>query len=252
MVKGLSIDINCDLGEGVTIEDCEKDALLMPYISSCNIACGGHAGNSLTIRESLKNARAHQLKVGAHPGYPDKENFGRLSMDLSYRKLETVLLSQMYRFIDIAEAENIAIHHIKFHGARYNDIEKNQQLAMDISNIVMRFFPSLKVVGLGDGKLQQSCNRLGLSFVAEGFIDRSYLSNGRLTPRTENGALLSDHNRSIEQAIALASNEKFKTNDGHHISRKVDTLCLHGDNPDALQLIKQLNAAFTQSGITIQ
>ncbi|MCP4270629.1 MAG: 5-oxoprolinase subunit PxpA [Gammaproteobacteria bacterium] len=252
MTKGLSIDINCDLGEGSNKEDCEKDALLMPYISSCNIACGAHAGNPLTIRESLKNAQANDLKIGAHPGYADKDNFGRQSMDLSYRKLETVLLSQMYCFTDIAEAENIEVQHIKFHGALYNDIEKNQQLSVNIANIVMHFFPTMKVVGLAGGKLQQSCNRLGLSFLSEGFIDRSYLSNGRLTPRSQIGALLSDHNSCINQAIALASNEKFETNDDNQITRKVDTLCLHGDNPDAYDLIKIINTVFEQAGITIQ
>jgi len=110
----------------------------------------------------------------------------------------------------------------------------------------------MKVVGLADGKLQQSCNRLGLSFLSEGFIDRSYLSNGRLTPRNESGALITDHSNCINQAISLASNKKFETNDSNRISRKVDTLCLHGDNPDALDLIKKINNAFEQSGITIQ
>ncbi len=246
------IDINCDLGEGSTSQDCVRDSLLMPYISSCNIACGGHAGNKLTILGSLHNAKHHQLKIGAHPGYPDKDNFGRKSIVFSFRKLEETLQFQIDYLLDIASDSDIAVQHIKFHGALYNDIENDDQLATNAANIVMQFYPEMKVVGLAAGKLEIACKRLGLHFLSEGFIDRSYLSNGRLTPRSEPGALIQDHQHSINQATAFATNKPVTTNDNNSITRKVDTLCLHGDHPQALYLIKKINESFKRSGIIIR
>jgi len=224
----------------------------MPYISSCNIACGGHAGNPATIRESLHNAHQHQLKIGVHPGYPDKDNFGRKSINLSFRKLEETLLSQIDGLLDIAECNNIQVQHIKFHGALYNDIENDEQQAINAANIVMRFYPTMKVMGLAAGHLENACNRLGLKFLAEGFIDRSYLANGKLTPRSEAGALIEEHSDCIEQAMAFATNKPIKTHDNKIISRRVDTICLHGDNPNALSLIKKINQSFERSRISIR
>jgi len=252
MSSDIIIDINCDLGEGTSTQDCTRDSLLMPFISSCNIACGGHAGNKTTIIESLHNANQHQLKIGAHPGYPDKNNFGRKSMVLSFRKLEEILQTQIDCLLDFASEKNISVHHIKFHGALYNDIESDDQLAINAANIVMQFYPELKVIGLAAGKLELACRRLGLKFLSEGFIDRSYLSTGMLTPRSEAGALIKNHNQSIDQAIAFATNKPITTTDNKLINRKVDTICLHGDHPEALSLIKKINKSFDRSGIVVQ
>jgi UPF0271 protein len=247
-----SIDINCDLGEGANKQDCDQDALLMPYISSCNIACGGHAGNDFTIKESLKNANYHQLKIGAHPGYPDRENFGRITLDLSKQRLKESLITQIDNLLDIADQENIPIHHIKFHGALYNDLENNPFLALEVATMMKQNYPSKKVIGLAGGELQKSCENIGLEFLAEGFVDRSYLSNGKLTPRTEAGALIEDQNISVDQAIALATNKTIKSIDNQAISPQVDTICLHGDNPLAIPLIKKINLAFDELEIVIR
>ena len=247
-----SIDINCDLGEGTTKKDCDQDALLMPYISSCNIACGGHAGNDLTIKESLINANQHQLKIGAHPGYPDKENFGRTTLELSTQTLTESLVTQIDNLLDIADQENIPIHHIKFHGALYNDLENTPSLALEVARIIKQHYPSKKVLGLAGGELQLICDNIGLEFLAEGFIDRKYLSSGKLTPRTVAGALIEDQNISVAQAIALATSNTFKSIDNQTISPKVDSICLHGDNPQAIPLIKKIKNAFDELGIDIR
>ena len=118
------IDINCDLGEGKSLIDCEHDAMLMPYISSCNIACGGHAGNESIIKQSLLNAQKNGLKIGAHPGYEDKENFGRVSLDIKSEDLVSSIKKQLSLFLNISNQLGISIHHIKFHGALYNDLER--------------------------------------------------------------------------------------------------------------------------------
>lgn len=246
------IDINCDLGEGEDTEDCQQDALLMPYISSCNIACGGHAGNQQTIQLSLLNAQKHQLKIGAHPGYPDKDNFGRKSLSLSSEKLNRSLREQIDWLITIGLENNIHLKHIKLHGALYNDVEKDKLLASQIAKLFRQHYSNYKIVGLADGKLEEACQEESLEFIAEGFMDRVYLSNGQLTPRKQAGAVIQDIQAVINQAIALAKNARITTSDKQKISPKVETICLHGDNPKALTIIKNLTRAFKESGINIQ
>lgn len=246
------IDINCDLGEGISQQDCDNDALLMPYISSCNIACGGHAGSTFTMKTTLINADNNNLKIGAHPGYPDKKTFGRSSISLTELQLTQTLVAQINSLLDIAEQESIDVQHIKFHGALYNDAENISGLANHLAKIINQFFPSQKVVGLAGGLLEAACIELGLLFLAEGFMDRAYLPNSKLIPRSEKGAVFDDQETSINQAIALATNKAISTNCDLTITPIVDTICLHGDNPLALTLIKELSHQFGKAGITIR
>lgn len=246
------IDINCDLGEGSTIEDCENDAKLMPFISSCNIACGGHAGNELTIKESLINAQKHQLKIGAHPGYADKENFGRKSLLIPINDLIENIKQQLNTFIEISKGLNAKINHIKFHGALYNDIENNIEMAESFTQYIAKNFPQLIVYGLADGNLQKICHEHDLLFFAEGFMDRTYLSNGKLTPRNQANSMIENIDETIEQTLALIHNTSFKTSDGVKINKQVQTICLHGDNPNAQTIAKQLYQRLNQFGISIQ
>ena len=252
MTPKVFIDINCDLGEGYSHQDCQKDALLMPFISSCNIACGGHAGNDLTIRESLLNAEHNGLKIGAHPGYPDKENFGRKSIQLSKVEIEQTLRFQIDKLLDVAEQLQITVQHIKLHGALYNDVEKDPALAFKVATLIQQFYSSKKVLGLAGGELARACSELELDFIAEAFIDRSYQLNGQLTPRNQAGSLITDQQKSIDQAIALATKNSIISIDGYEITPNADSICLHGDNPQALTLIKGISKSFKTSGIAIQ
>ena len=246
------IDINCDLGEGETLADCEKDAMLMPYISSCNIACGGHAGNELTIATSLSNAAKYQLKVGAHPGYPDNANFGRISLSISAEKLEQSLKKQIDLISTIATKQQIQLHHIKFHGALYNDIEANNQLAEELAIFCKKYYPSMKLLGLANGNLKAACRKLGINFIAEGFMDRAYLSNGKLTPRNTKGSVFENKSDVIEQALSLACNQTVKTVNQETIDAKVESICLHGDNPNALSIAKSVYLAMSESGVQVK
>jgi len=248
----IPIDINCDLGEGDSQQDCDNDALIMPFISRCNIACGGHAGNKKTIIESLQNANKHQLKIGAHPGYPDKENFGRCSLPLTKQQLEQTLKDQIDSFLEIANQQNIKIEHIKFHGALYNDIEKDPAMALQLGQFVLNNYPSKILIGLSAGELEKVSKMLGITFLAEGFMDRRYLPNGTLTTRSEKDSMIEDQSSIIKQAIILAKGQLINTKDNQTIKPKVDTICIHGDNPQAISLIKALSDAFAKSGITIR
>jgi UPF0271 protein len=245
------IDINCDLGEGITEQDCLQDAQIMPFISRCNIACGGHAGNDLTMRLSLKNAAAHNIKAGIHPGYEDRDNFGRVSLKLPIDVLIHSLSGQIKRLIAIAQEQRVILHHIKLHGALYNDVEQQVELADALSNFLYQHYPLYTVIGLAGGLFEEACITKGLTFIPEGFIDRRYKANGKLTPRSEDGAVIVDQNKSLTQAIALALGTEIKTSDQQLISPVVKTLCLHGDNPNAVVIAHALSNHLKDSGISI-
>ncbi|SFD02070.1 LamB/YcsF family protein [Pseudoalteromonas denitrificans] len=246
------IDINCDLGEGGCIDDCDLDAKLMQYISSCNIACGGHAGNEEIIRKSLLNAQLNGLKIGAHPGYADKKNFGRISLKISSDILLNSIQEQLDLFLKIASELDIHVEHIKFHGALYNDLEQNPDLASSLSSLIKQNYAYLKVVGLAGGLLEKKSRFLGLSFLPEGFMDRSYLSTGMLTPRSKANAMIEGRKNVINQALLLANNDPILTSDHQYIKPKVKTICLHGDNVNAISIAKNLNESLVKAGFIIK
>ena len=247
----MTIDINCDLGEGSTREDADNDALLMPYLSSCNIACGGHAGNAETIGYAITDALENQLKIGAHPGYPDPDNFGRQTRTYSEKEVIAFLRQQMDLFLTIAEKNNAKLNHIKLHGALYNDVEQDLELANIIANFISGSFPSIEVYGLAQGTFQKACEKKNLNFIAEGFIDRRYTPDNKLAPRTIDGAVITDDELCIEQAIALANNKSIQSITGEMIKPVVKTICLHGDNDNALIIAKKLHQALSENNISI-
>ncbi|MDP5031122.1 5-oxoprolinase subunit PxpA [Paraglaciecola sp.] len=235
-----SVDINCDLGEGLTIADCEQDALLMPFLSRCNIACGGHAGNHVTMPITLRNALSHGLLCGAHPGYPDKNHFGRVSLNIARSELLDSLVTQIKDLQLHAQALGIELQHIKLHGALYNDAEQSLELASHICQMVAQHFAQLAVLGLPQAAMQQAAQQHGLLFLAEGFMDRAYLSTGQLAPRTQAGAVYTDSEQCIEQVLAILNQRLVTTFDGKQLQLEVDTLCLHGDSQIALHLASTL------------
>lgn len=251
-----SIDINCDLGEGETELDCLQDARLMPFISTCNIACGGHAGNELTMTLAIYHGIKHQLKLGAHPGYEDKNNFGRRTVKMSKTELLNSLKKQIDKLSNLANIHGAQLHHVKFHGALYNDIEANEDLALTVANFCAEHYPHLKLMGLVSGNLALASNALGLDFISEAFMDRAYLSNGQLSPRRQNGSLLKDPADVVEQALEIISKHRVSTIDQKSIQKtialKADSICLHGDNPQALTIAKTLYQRLTRLGFKIK
>jgi UPF0271 protein len=248
----LTIDINCDLGEGSTLADGDKDALLMPYISSCNIACGGHAGNLQTIEVAIKNALQHQLKIGAHPGYPDQGNFGRNSMTLSAKEIVESVRQQLELFLAVVNKNNARLNNIKLHGELYNDVEHDHELADNIADYFSTDFPDIHIYGLAQGHFQNVCIEKNLNFTPEGFMDRRYQPDGKLTPRIQPHAVIVQNEHCIRQAIALAKKQAIETSNGEFISISVDTICLHGDNENALTIACHLQQELAAHGILVQ
>ncbi len=246
-----SIDINCDLGESTNPQQWEADSHLMPYISSCNIACGGHAGNSESIKVTIANAVHNQLKIGAHPSYPDKENFGRVSMTIGEQELRQTLRQQIESIAEQCQRQNTKLHHIKPHGALYNDAAANKELALIIAEEIKKFDPNMKLMGLAQSNLYTAAQDLELEFLHEGFMDRNYHANTHLVPRGHAQALHKTLNESLSQALSLAKGDTITSIEGIPLTLKVDTICLHGDNPNARDIAQRLYQLLREHEIEI-
>ena len=226
------IDLNADLGEG-----CPFDAELMPLISSANIACGGHAGDVDSMRAAVHLAHAHGVRIGAHPSYPDRAHFGRRTMHIEASQLVFSLTAQLWALKAVCIEDGIAVSYVKPHGALYNDAAVNPILAEQIARLIYEIDPDLAVMALADSCLLSAAKNLGLATIAEGFADRAYLPDGTLMPRAEEGALLSDTAAVQAQACALSS--------------RVDSICVHGDNPDAVAQTVAIRQALAELGVEI-
>ena len=227
------IDLNADLGEG---DPCDTE--LLTIVSSCNIACGGHAGDAETMRITVAAAIMNGVSIGAHPAYPDREGFGRRSGFMSGDALRESLQAQIEALASIAAEQGVAISHVKPHGALYNDAVNDRVLADAIATAILATVPEANFVGLPNSELQKSAAASGLDFIGEGFIDRAYQDDGQLVPRSQPGAVHDSLELVLPQAISLVD--------------KVDTLCIHGDTPGAAGVAKAVRDALEQKGVQIR
>jgi UPF0271 protein len=228
----MEIDLNCDLGEG-----CAFDAELMPLITSANIACGFHAGDPSTAFQTLRAAAQHWVQVGAHPGFPDREHFGRRELPRSQQQVLQDCLYQIGALAGLAKALALTLHHFKPHGALYNMACREDAYAWPVVEAAVLF--NLPLLGLPDSRLQAlSAGRC--RFIAEGFADRRYQADGSLVPRSEPHSFVENPQEAVEQVEALIRN------------RAVETICVHGDNPHAVEFVSQLRTALTAKGFVIR
>ncbi|MEO0452155.1 MAG: 5-oxoprolinase subunit PxpA [Pseudomonadota bacterium] len=242
----LSIDLNADLGEGSPM-----DAELMTVVTSCNIACGGHAGDAASMRLALQQARAHGVSAGAHPSFPDRENFGRSNMDLSGPELVRTLTEQIQSLRALSDKEGLVLGHLKPHGALYNMAAKDAELASNILEALQIALPEAHLVGPPASELQRAADANGVLFVAEGFADRAYESDGQLRPRSEPGAVIHEPKQQSRQALEIATQQQVTTYQGEIYPLPAQTICVHGDTPAAFEAAKAIKAAFESQGLTI-
>lgn len=238
------MDINCDLGEGFGVYALGRDAEIMPYIASANIACGLHAGDPTVMVRSVRLAKQHQVRIGAHPGYPDLQGFGRRDMDLTPEELEAIVLYQVGALAGICRAEKTELSHVKPHGALYNQAARDKQMATRLAVTIARFSRKLTLVGLAGSCLIEAGEAAGLQTLAEGFADRAYEPDGSLRSRKLPGALLATPQEVARQAEHLAKEGISINRDGKTVFVKIQTLCLHGDEPNAVENAKALNNIF--------
>lgn len=229
-------DINCDMGEG-----CGNDHLLMPFITSANIACGYHAGNDDTIRATIKLCIKHQVHVGAHPSFPDRENFGRKEMDLDAGALVSLVQEQILAVKHQAIALGASLHHVKLHGALYNMASREANLAALMVDAIKRTDESLVVYALCGSKLEAAARRAGLKTLAEAFADRTYTDDGLLTPRNEAHALIGSAEAAVAHVRKMVMEASVVSTTGKAIPIRAETICIHGDGQQAIAIAKAIH-----------
>jgi UPF0271 protein len=243
----MKIDLNCDLGESFGRYTLGDDAAIMPYITSANIACGFHGGDPGVMGATVRLAKQHGVAVGAHPGWPDLQGFGRRVMQLSPAEVEALVLYQIGALAAFAKAERLALQHVKPHGALYNQAAAEIELAQAIAQGVKRFSPDLVLVGLAGSRLVEAGRALGLRVADEAFPDRAYNPDGTLKPRSEPGAVLDSPQQVAENALRLArEGVRFAGR-----SLPVETLCLHGDHPGAVDNARLVRETLEANGIKL-
>jgi UPF0271 protein len=243
----LTVDLNCDMGEG-----CGNDAELMKYISSANIACGFHAGDRATMSETVELALAHDVAIGAHPGYRDLENFGRTAMSLPLHEVFAIVAEQIEALRQVCGTHGAVLHHVKPHGALYNQAARDHELAAAIAKAVASVDRDLILYGLSGSALISEAESAGLKTASEVFADRTYQRDGNLTPRTQPDALITAGEKAVAQALQMIRSQTVTATTGETLSIKADTLCIHGDGEHAVEFAAALHQAFEDLAITIR
>jgi UPF0271 protein len=240
-----TIDLNAGLGEGGAF-----DLELLEVVSSCNIACGGHAGDTSSMLETIRAAKSSSVAIGAHPSYPDVAGFGRRSRFMLGSDLKQSLAEQMDTLQALITDEAAVLSHVKPHGALYNDAADDVSLAAMLVDLVQQ--RAAAIVGPSGSAIESAAKRAGLTFVAEAFVDRTYLPSGNLVPRAEPHAVHSNLNTITTQAVRIATNGEVTADDGAIISIFADTLCIHGDTVGAGEAARAVREVLLASGVDIR
>jgi UPF0271 protein len=246
------IDFNCDMGEGFGAWRMGDDIALLDHVTSANVACGFHAGDPATIRRTVKAAVQKGVAVGAHPSLPDLQGFGRRPMHVSPEEIYDIIVYQVGAVDAFARACGGRLSHVKAHGALYNMAAKDRALADAVAAAVRDVDKSLVLFGLSGSELVAAAQAAGVTSAAEVFADRSYQDDGSLTPRGRPGAMIEDVEASIEQVRRMVLEGLVRAQSGREIPVRADSLCIHGDQPGALEFARRIRAALEQHGAEVR
>jgi UPF0271 protein len=246
MMQKLSIDINADIGEGIG-----NEFFLMPLLSSCNIACGGHVGNTESMKMCVDLAKQYHVKIGAHPSFPDTKNFGREMVDMSYAALYQSVKNQIKTLMNVVRTEHAALHHVKPHGALYNLAAKDKATAEVIVEVMKSIHLPLKLYVPYGSVISDIAIKNGIPITYEGFADRNYNEDLSLVSRAKENAIIVSSTEMNNHVHSMVMNKKVKTTNGVEVGIKAETICVHGDNPEALNLIKNLRQYLIKMGVEI-
>jgi UPF0271 protein len=247
-----SIDLNCDLGEYNNEEGEQRETAILPHVSSANIACGLHAGDANVMRKTMRAAAQLGLAIGAHPSFDDRANFGRLELPVTPDEVYELTVYQIGAAAAIARSVGQMLNHVKPHGALYNMAARDRQLADAISHAVRDFDSGLVLFGLSGSQLIGAAESLGLKCASEAFADRRYKADGTLTPRSASDALIHDVQEAAAQALSMVADGVVRASDGSEVRVHAETVCIHGDAPDAAQFARELGKTLAEAGIKLQ
>lgn len=245
-MEEIKIDINCDVGEGVL-----NEPKLFPFISSCNVACGGHTGDKSSMERTVTLAKENGVKIGAHPSYPDKDNFGRISLKMNTDILSESLISQIYSLAEICDDEGIELKHIKPHGALYNDLAKDSILAESFIETISEFRDKLFLFVPHGSIIQQLALESGFKIMVEAFADRNYNDDLSLVSRSRPNAILEQPDQVLRHMLYMVKDNKVKTVSNHYFPMFADTYCIHGDTSSALKILAYISEELPKYHIVV-
>ena len=247
-----TIDLNCDMGEAFGNYSMPNDETLFEYITSANIACGFHAGDPQVMQQTVSMAMQKGVAIGAHPGLPDLQGFGRREIKISPNEAYQITLYQIGALYAFVKAAGAKLHHVKPHGALYNMAARDLDLARAIVQAIRDFDPALILYALAGSRMIEEAQRLGLQTASEVFADRTYQDDGSLTPRSQNNALITDQSESTQQVLLMIKQQQVISINQKTVSLSAETLCLHGDGAHAIEFAKSINKRLKQEGINIK
>lgn len=251
MSERVSVDLNADLGESYSVWRLGSDAELLPLLTSANVACGWHGGDPRVMDETVRLALRSGVAVGAHPSFPDRDGFGRRVLDVSAREAETDVVYQVAALDGFCRRHGVTMQHVKAHGALYNHAARHADIARGIAAGIASVRSDLVMVVLPGSELERAGREAGLPVAREGFIDRAYDPDGSLVDRRRPGAVHTDPSVAVEQALRMVTEHRVRCLDGTVIDVEVETLCCHGDNPHAVDLVGRVRRALGEAGVAI-
>lgn len=247
-----SIDLNCDMGEAFGNYPMPNDDILMDYITSANIACGYHAGDPAVMQHTVAMAIKKGVAIGAHPGLPDLQGFGRRDMKVTANEAYQMTLYQIGALYAFVKAAGGKLHHVKAHGALYNMAAKDAALAQAIVQAVHDFDPSLILYALAGSQMIEAAKKTGIVTASEVFADRTYQDDGSLTPRSQSNAMITDEKQSVEQVLLMVKQQQVISVNQNKVQLKAETLCLHGDGAHAVEFAKMINQKLKNESIAVK
>lgn len=249
----VTVDLNSDLGESYGRYTIGNDAEIIPLISSANVACGFHAGDpDVLVRTVELIKESGRTGLGAHPGFPDRQGFGRRYMDLTAAEVRALVLYQIAAVDGIGKMYGLKLNHVKPHGALYNATFEDYELGLTIARAVKEYNPALKLMGLAGHNLVKAAEEVGLQAINEVFADRAYEADGTLVSRRKEGAMITDTDQALARVIRMVTAGKLEAIDGTDIDIQADSICVHGDGAKALEFVKSIRQGLEKEGINIQ
>ncbi|HIU75360.1 MAG TPA: LamB/YcsF family protein [Candidatus Pelethocola excrementipullorum] len=245
------VDLNSDLGESFGRFVVGLDEKVIPYISSANVACGYHASDPVVMEKTVKTAKEQNVRVGAHPGFPDLMGFGRRNMDITPAEAKAYTLYQISALSGFCKAQGVKMQHVKPHGAFYNTAARDYELSKAICEAIYAFDPNLIVMGLSGGELVRAAKDMGLRTALEVFADRAYEEDGSLVNRRKEGAMITDETQAIARVVRMVKEGKVTAITGKDIEIKADSICVHGDGEKAVAFVEKIREALQKEGVQI-